>query len=151
MKKSFLAFVLSLSFLLSPIWLPVGVGFFASGCATTPAEKIRQVQLLSYAAASIGTQEALQQNPAWRPRFEMAYTNLNTLVVNKTVTGALFRDVLASLPVKELKSDRARIAIEGATMLYDATVGTRVNLETAPYVLAAATGVRDGLKVGLGK
>jgi hypothetical protein len=130
--------------------IPV-LALFLVSCATTPDEKLTRVRLLSYAAASIGTQEALLQNPLWRSRFEQAYTNLNILVETRTVTGAFLRDLLASLPVKELKSDQARIAIEGATMLFDATVGTKVNIEAAPYVLAAATGIRDGLRVGLGK
>jgi hypothetical protein len=127
------------------------LALFLVSCATTQEEKLSQVRNLAYAAASIGTQEALLQNASWRPRFETAYANLNTLVTTKTVTGAFLREVLASLPVKELKSDQARIAIEGATMLFDATVGTKINVEAAPYVLAAATGIRDGLRVGLGK
>ena len=77
--------------------------------------------------------------------------NLNSLVESKIVTGALLREVIASLPVKELKSETARIAIDGATTLFDATVGDKVNLEAAPYVYAAAAGIRDGLKVALKK
>lgn len=122
-----------------------------TGCATTEVEKIAQVRLLAYAAASIGSKEALQQNPTWRPHFETALTNLDLLIADGHVTGALLHQIVASLPVKELKSDAARIAIEGATVLYDATVGNKVNLEAQPYVLAATLGIRDGLKVGLGK
>lgn len=125
--------------------------FLFIGCATTQEEKVRQVRLLSYAAASIGTQEALLQNVTWRPRFEAAYTTLNSLIETKIVTGALLREVIASLPVKELKSDQARIAIEGATVLFDATVGDKINVEQAIYVYAAATGIRDGMKVALKK
>lgn len=127
-----------------------------TGCAlfsktATQEQKLADVRALSYAAASIGTQEALLQNPAWRARFEDAYRNLDTLVVTKAVTGVLLRDVIASLPVKELKSPQARIAIESATVLFDATVGSKVNIEQTPYVLAAATGIRDGLRTGLGQ
>lgn len=125
-----------------------------TGCAllsknSTPEQKQADVRNLSFAAASIGTSEALLQNPSWRPRFEAAYANLNQLVESKLVTGTLLRNVLASLPVKELKSPQARIAIVGATTLFDSLVGTQVNVENQPYVLAAATGIRDGIKVGL--
>lgn len=123
----------------------------SAGCATTQEDRISQVRILSYAAASIGTREALRENLAWRPQFELAYANLNTMVETKTITGEFLRGVLSSLPVKELKSDSARIAIEGATILYDVIVGDKVNLEAAPYVMAAATGIRDGMKVALGK
>ena len=122
-----------------------------AGCATTTQDKLSRVQNLSYAAASLGTQIALIQNPAYRPAFELAYSNLDMLVRTKEVTGAALRMVLASLPVKELKSDKARIMIEDATFLFDMTVGTKLNIEAQPFVLAAATGIRDGLRVGLGK
>ena len=126
-----------------------------SGCALlskdAPIEqKLANVRALTYAAAALGTQEALLENPSWRPRFQAAYDNLNSLVTGNRVTGTLLREVLASLPVKELKSPRARIAIETATVLYDATVGDKIDLEKAVYVKAAATGLRDGLRSGLG-
>lgn len=128
----------------------------STGCAlfsktATQDQKIADVHNLAYAAASIGTQEALLQNPAWRIQFEAAYVSLDQLVTQKAITGALLRNLIASLPVKELKSDRARIAIETATLLFDQTVGTKVNIEAQPYLLAAATGIRDGLRVALGR
>ena len=126
-----------------------------SGCALltkdAPIEqKLSDVRVLSYAAASLGTQEALLQNPSWRPQFVNAYEKLDGLVKTKIVTGAMLRDIIASLPVKELKSPQAKIAIDVALLLYDATAGTKVDIEKAPYALAAATGLRDGLKAGLG-
>lgn len=132
-----------------------GLALTCGGCAlfsrgSTTDQKLADVRNLSYAAASIGTAEALKQNPGWRPQFEAAFHRLDQLVIQKTVTGDFLRQLVANLPVKELKSDTARIAIEGATLLFDQTVGTRVNIETEPYVLAAATGVRDGLKIALG-
>ena len=128
---------------------------FVDGCAlfsssATTDQKAMDVRNLSYAAASLGTQEALLQNPAWKPQFVTAYWNLNTLVERKVVTGTLLRQVLAGLPVKELKSPQARLAIDAALMLFDATAGTTVDLEKSAYLLAAATGIRDGLKTGLG-
>lgn len=127
----------------------------APGCAvfsksSTQAQKASEVQHLCFAAASIGTSEALRQKPDWKAQFVAAYQDLDQLVVQKTVTGELLRNVINSLPVKELKSDTARIAIEGATFVFDASVGNTVNIEAQVYVLAAATGIRDGMKLGLG-
>ncbi len=125
-----------------------------TGCAlfsksATTEQKLSEVRNLAYAAASFGTREALIQNQGWRPQFEAAYVQLNQLVSQKIVTGDLLRTILAGLPVRELKSEQARIAIESATVLYDATVGSKINIESAPYVLAAAQGIRDGLKIAL--
>lgn len=136
--------------------LIAALSVFTPGCAftrsdSTTEQKAADVRNLSYAAASIGTQLALAENADWRGQFDSAYETLNQLVNSKIVSGALLRDVLASLPIKELKSAEARIAIEGATLLYDSTVGTSVNIENQVYVLAAATGIRDGMKVALGK
>ena len=120
-------------------------------CATTQEGKIIQVHDLSYAAASTGTQAALRQNATWRNQFEQAFKTLDVLVETKTVTGALLREIMAQLPVNELKSENARLAIESATVLYDLTVGNKVNIEAQPYVLASATGIRHGLRAALGK
>lgn len=135
--------------------LPV---FLLTGCASpmfsktaTPQEKSAHIQQLTTAAASIGTSLTLQANPAYRPAFELAYADLNALVTQKTVTGETLRSILDTLHVKELKDQRATIAIEGATFLYDSLVGSKVNIESQPYVEAAATGIRDGIGVALGK
>lgn len=125
-----------------------------TGCAllsasATTEQKLADVRSLSYAAASLGTSEALLENPVWRLHFLTAYAQLDQLVNQKTITGDLLRRIIASLPVKELKSERARIAIESVTVLYDATVGGKINIEKQAYVLAAATGIRDGMKTAL--
>src|SRR5947207_3034881 len=93
--------------------------------------------------------ETMETRFNWRLHFATAYAQLDQLVQQKVVTGDSLRRILASLPVKELKSDRARIAIESATMLYDAVAGDKINLENQVYVLAAAEGIRNGLKAAL--
>jgi hypothetical protein len=127
-----------------------------TGCAilskdASVEQKAAEVQQLCFAAANIGTQVALEEQPEILPQFEIAYANLNSLVESKVVTGLLLRQIVTSLPVKELKSSNARIAIDGATYLYTAFVGEKVNIENNPYVVAAAVGIRDGLKVALNK
>lgn len=137
---------LALPLLLAPVVLP--------GCASRPntnasAVTIQRINSLSYLAASIGAQQTMERLPDSRPKFALAYEHLNTLVESKTITGADLRALIASLPDTALSSGQARIYIDAATVLYDLTVGDRLNLESAPYVLAAATGIRDGLAVAL--
>lgn len=143
MRKNLLTVIMASVLFISP-----GCALFNSG--TTTEQKAQDIKNLTYAAASIGSSIAIKDHPEWKPRFEQAYNTLDTLVKGGAVTGELLRQIVASLPVKELKSDKARIAIEGATMLFDATVGTSINIEDQPYIVAAATGLRDGLKAGLG-
>lgn len=127
-----------------------------TGCALTNKNstleaKLLEVRNLSYAAASMGCSLAIKQNIEWRLKFDTAYDQINLMVESKIMSGALLRQIIESLPVKELKSDEARIIIENVIFLYDTAVGTKVDLEKAPYVLAAATGIRDGFKVALGR
>jgi hypothetical protein len=128
--------------------------FSITGCAifsksASQEQKLADVRNLSRAAASIGTQEAILQNPLWLPRFVAARNELKNLVESKAITGALLRSVIASLPVKELKSPQAKIAIDSASMLWDVAVGGRLNIEQAPYLYAAASGILDGFNDAL--
>ncbi len=122
-----------------------------TSCATTKDEKIDRIQKLSYIASYVGTKAALLQNPEYRPAFELAYLNLNILVETKKIDDSTLRDILSKLPVKELKGDEAKIAIEGSTVLYDVTIGNKVSIEAQPFILAAATGIRDAMKIALRK
>lgn len=136
------------------ILLPLVALLFSTGCSTKPLteeQKVAQVQRLTYAAASIGTEAALLANPSYRVGFEVALYDLNTLVEEKAITGTMLRSIVKSLPVKELKSPQATLAIDSATVLFDAINSTQINIESNPYVFAAATGLRDGMKVALSK
>lgn len=142
--------------ILPALFLVVSMIGIGAGCAitsptATTEQKAAEVKTLAYTAASIGTAIALEEKPATRVPFELAYAKLDQLITEKAITGLLLRDILNALPVKELKSPKARIAIDGAAYLYTATVGNQVNLETQPYMLAAATGIRDAWKAVLEK
>jgi hypothetical protein len=141
-------FALVFAMCVVPVALHTGCALFSKDAPLE--QKLADVRLLAYSAAALGTQEALLQNESWRPQFTKAYENLNRLVNTGVVSGTLLREVIASLPVKELKSPRARLAIDSALYLFDATVGTKLEIEKAPFVNAAAVGLRDGLRSGLG-
>jgi hypothetical protein len=133
----------------------IALALFTQGCAitsqtATPADKAADIQALAYTAASIGTAVALEEKPANRIHFQAAHDLLDTLVTNKQISATDLRTIFLALPVKELKSPVARLAIDNAVYLYTSRVGGAVNLEAQPYVLAAATGLRDGLKAALG-
>lgn len=127
----------------------IPLALLAVGCTTVSPEKLDLVQRLSYDAAKTGTRAALAQNPKYRPELLLTYTNLNTVVEARTITGETLHQIVESLPVKQLQSEQAKIAIDGAAMLYDILAGTQVNIEGAPVVLAAGTGMRDGMKAVL--
>lgn len=126
-----------------------------TGCAwnknATPEENAQRVHDLTYAISSFGASTAMQLNPAYRPGFEVGYAELNSLVESGGISGTKLREIIAALPIKELKSPKGTIFVNSGTFLFDLITGRQVELEKGPYVVAAATGIRDGLKVALGK
>lgn len=129
--------------------LSPGCALFRAG--STDAEKAAEVQSIAYAAASFGTAATLEYKPEYRPAFALALQSLEVAIADNQITGQDLRNILAGLPVPVLRGHTASIGINSATILFDTLTGKPINLEDAPLVLAAATGIRDGLKVGLGK
>jgi hypothetical protein len=142
MKKLLAALTIATTLALSP------------GCAlltpsSTTEARAADVQRLAYAATSVGTASALDAKPEYRPAFELAFANLDKLVEARQISGVQLRDILLSLPVRELGSRTALIAIDSAAMLFDLITGKPIDLNETSYVLAAATGIRDGLRAGI--
>lgn len=111
---------------------------FMGGCAlfnseATFDEKLNDIEELSYQAASIGGAIALEQNPQYRPAMEAAYDELNRQMAGGTLTLDSLRGIVRGLPVKELKSPLATLAIGNAIRLFRKSVDgqTEVNAEAA--------------------
>ena len=138
-------------------------GCFA-GCATNPtngapdAARIARVQTLCTIAAKDGTILALQAYPQYQPVFEAAFVELDSIVSTGSIVPAQLADILKQLNVKALQGQQATILIGDLPLLVDligpssgANTPGQIDLTRAPYVLAAATGIRDGMKQALGK
>lgn len=135
----------------SSISLSLMVGIILlTGCSTfsnmTTEQKINR---LTYAAASVGVQDALILKPEIRPMIEKVYSELTVFTDGGVITGAKLREILSQLPIKELKSPRATLLIGNATILYDVLVGDSINVENNIYVVAATKGITDGFKAAL--
>jgi len=81
MKKSLLQFgdVLVLCVALALASVSITSCALLSSTATSE-QKLADVRNLSFAAASLGTSEALLENPSWRLHFSTAYVQLDQLV-----------------------------------------------------------------------
>jgi hypothetical protein len=142
-RRALLAVVLAIAL------TPVGCALLSQN--STEQEKAAEVQRLAYAATSVGTAVTLDFKPEYGPAFQLAYESLNKLVEARTISGVQLREILLSLPVNELGGRTALLAIDAGGTLFDLITGKPIDLEKTPYVLAAATGIRDGLRIGLGK
>lgn len=138
MKKHILIFTVSIVIL------------FSSGCASlnSPQQQNR-LENAAYIAAEFGTAEGLRAHPEWRGGFEQAVTDLKILEAGPIDLPALL-EIVHRLPVKELKSDRAALLIDAATLLLTDQLGTASigSLEDKkPVVIAIRKGIERGLSL----
>jgi hypothetical protein len=128
--------------ILAALCLCVSVAIF-TGCKTTNSQQ-STIKLAAY----VGTSEALLQHPEWKPKFEIAASDLYTLESSTNIDAASILAIASRLPVKELKSDRARIYVTAATLLISDYAGT-VPLEQIAELKPVATAIREGVELAL--
>lgn len=114
-----------------------------TACKTTNSQQ-STIKLAAY----VGTSEALLQHPEWKPKFEIAAADLYTLESSTNIDAASILAIASRLPVKELKSDRARIYVTAATLLISDYAGT-VPLEQIAELKPVATAIREGIELAL--
>lgn len=139
----------------------VGTSSFTTGCTTvgtgtgtnvTQKVDIDKVALGLQLVTKTGTQVALSQKPGTRVYFVASVEALNTFVLTSTNTSPAALEVaLNKLPVAELKSVEAQLAISVAidayAMLYGDTAKASISQNEAAVKLLTAT--RDGISQGL--
>lgn len=130
----------------------VGCGTFQQVKDMPPEQKAAEVQSLATDAASIGTTVTLQVYPQYKPAFDAAYIELDRQVNGTAVIDIeSIRQVLATLPIKELKGNEAALAVQGTRIVFRRITTGQTEENIHLYTRALATGIRDGLKEALGK
>jgi hypothetical protein len=123
-----------------------------TGCASaSKSDPVAEVKFWAYAAASIGTQEVLHDKPDLRPAFERTVKALDVMIASGNGDPAALQQAIAGLPVDNLSSREARIAVQLAKLSF-ARYGQNVTVDLSqrsPYILATATALRDGMQAGL--
>lgn len=111
--------------------------------------QLKEVQFACYSAASLGTAYAIAKHPEWRPEFEAGLAALDALIAQNNFDPAAFHQALLKLPIKELKSGEAALAIQAATILFH-HYGAEIALDQQTYVGAVIASVRRGIWDALG-
>lgn len=122
------------------------------GCSTTSGTKQVDVQDFIPAiktAAMVGTTYSLNEHPEWRSGFETAAKELKVLETADKIDFATIMAIVTRLPVKELQSSDARLAISGATILLSGYGNKIVALEKLDNVRPVATALREGIELGM--
>lgn len=116
-----------------------------SGCATAPDGTTDYAPAIRTAVA-IGTSIAVQEHPEWRPQFETVMHKLRTVEEQEQIDFGIVLQLVQTLPVKELRSDSARIAFTSASILLSGYGGPKVDVTRIKPVVTA---LREGFELGL--
>jgi len=122
---------------------------FATGCKTVDGKSVpdsAKIAAASREAASLGTQEALLHHPEWLSGFHAAHDELARLETLDTVRASDLLAIIGRLPVNELKSDEARIAISGARLIIALAGWSEIDAERVQQIRPVITAIRQGLE-----
>jgi hypothetical protein len=121
---------------------------FVTGCASVGKQPADYAPAVKQAALD-GTILAIGEHPEWREHFLTAADELNVLANAPVINFQTVIDIANRLPVKELKSKDAKLAISGARIVL-AFVQVEVPLDKVekyrPIVVALRDGIQEGLK-----
>lgn len=123
--------------------------FLGNGCGTTDGDRTPDWEVIAKIAARRGTVEALRRHPEYRLAFEATATGLDQLLLQDQVDYQQLHQVLAQLPIKELRGDEGALLVADAIDLYDASLGRVLRLNETSRLRPIAEALRDGIRGGL--
>ncbi len=122
-----------------------------TGCKTvngTQVADIDRIARVTKEAATIGTQEVLKRRPEWMVDFRLAHDQLAALEKADSISVADILKIIDWLPIKELKSDNARLAVTGARLLISGIDLPEVSADKLAQIRPIVTALREGLEAG---
>ena len=124
-----------------------------AGCVSTPEGKtipdVPRIAAITREAAMIGTQEALFRKPELKDRFVLVANSLLLLEGQDDITVEKLLFIVNQLPVNELKSRDATLAISTARLVVAAAGWSEVTIVRAEQLRPVVTALREGLLAGI--
>lgn len=121
-------------------------------CTTTPEGKtipdVPRIAAVTREAATIGTQQALLAHPEWATQFRKVYGQLSVLSSSPDITVEKLLVIVNQLPVKQLQSQNATLAISGARLLITATGWSSVTVVRAQQMKPVVDAIMEGMVAG---
>jgi len=124
------------------------IGIVSSGCASNGRPAPITLAMVKIAANS-GASVAIADHPDWRPAFVMAHDELGIYLANGKLTGEQLADIMNRLPVKELKSNTARIIISSGVILFDVYISQATDVNKVAAIADVGRAIYDGLDVAI--
>ncbi len=133
--------------LLSLVTCNTGCAIFGGGSIST--NDIARVARVVKVAASTGTQLSIQQHPEWGPGFELAQQDLLELSASTNIDFIQIMSIVQRLPVKQLQSPEAVLAITAGTMILSEFGGASISLDKVQQYPPIAKALAEGIRYGL--
>jgi hypothetical protein len=138
MKKTLTAILLSAAML--------------AGCVTSPEGKtipdVPRIAAIVREAATIGTAEALLRRPELKEKFILVVAQLAVLEAQPDITVESLLAIVSQLPVNELKSDNARLAISSARILVASTGWATQPIVRGEQMRPVVNALKEGMAAG---
>lgn len=129
------------------------VAVLASGCATTkegqppatPRDSAATVGAIAESVTYSAVAWDLADNPQRRTNYAHAAQMLKALLLLPEISPAGLHQVLSTLPIRELRSDKARILIGNAEIVYQTVLRQQTPITLPAYVRTVAERTLAGL------
>lgn len=121
------------------------IAFVATGCASTPQEKIVRFAEVSKSVAFEGASLWLVEKPQHKATLQLVVDQLSISIQAKQFTPARLVAILKPLDIRELASKEGRIAIGATVLVWDGLRLTGVIGDTS-NLAPVFEGLRDGFQ-----
>lgn len=129
--------------------LVTSLALIASGCASLNTGATRSIAKI---AAKDATYFSLLEHPEWRPKFELAYVEIDALAQAEQIDVAALAAIVRRLPAKELKSPTAQIIISDVQIVVEELLpnsGVVISRERYTDARQVIDAIRGGMRLGL--
>lgn len=116
---------------------------------TTSVIDTNRVDLVAKQAAIDGTADILSTHPQWVSQFQLAANQLNSLATSPTISLDNILTIAQQLPVKELKSQTAKLSFEGATLVISLLDVPQLPSQATADLQSIAKAIADGINTGI--
>lgn len=129
-----------------PVLIPAILLF---GCATLSQPDIDRITRGVQEAARIGTAEAVRERPEWRATFTLVRDEVRALAARESLTVNDLLGAIDKLPVAELSSDGARLAISAVRFTVAVAGWSEVDIVQSAQIRPVMTALDVGMTAGL--
>ena len=132
---------------------PIVAALILTGCVTSPTTgktipDVPRIAAITREAATLGTSEALSRQPQLKEKFVLVVAQLAVLEAKPDITVEAMLSTVSQLPVKELKSQNAALAISTARLVVAAAGWSSVEIVRAEQLRPVVTALREGMIAG---